>query len=153
MGTRPKKRRRLPTEPFEDRPEGMTEQTRKALTEGLDWPGERLELFTRAVGAYKKRPIIKNYLKIRDEFPEVEIQAGYLGASLIDLLNHFADQGVDLQLITLVAPDEASMDALSLSLLRLKVARDSLPKTGPGFIDKRRNAISDSTINYLVDRI
>jgi hypothetical protein len=45
---------------------------------------------------------------------------------------------------------EHSVDALSLHLLECLAARDRLPKDGPGHIEKRRNAISDATVNYLI---
>src|SRR5262249_28782909 len=44
---------------------------------------------------------------------------------------------------------EPSIDCLCLQLMELLVARDKLPKSGPEYINKRRNSISDTTINYI----
>jgi hypothetical protein len=46
--------------------------------------------------------------------------------------------------------DEPSIDKLSLRLLTLLLARDKLPKAGPDYIQKRRVAISDAMIDYLI---
>jgi hypothetical protein len=150
MGSKPRKRRRLPTEPFGSWPEGKDDKTRKALVEGLGWSEKRLEFFTSTVAAYRKRPTIESYMKIKEEFPEAEIEVGILDSSWFELLDYFADQGVNLRPSAFITPNEASMDALSLCLMRLMIARGSLPNSGPGYIDKRRRAISDSTINYLI---
>ena len=48
---------------------------------------------------------------------------------------------------------EPDIDALCLQLLELLVTRGKLPKQGPGFIEKRRKAINDATINYLIMEI
>src|SRR5262249_50772345 len=49
--------------------------------------------------------------------------------------------------------DEPDIDALCLQVLELLVTRGKLPKEGPGFIEKRRKATSDTTINYLIVEI
>lgn len=119
----------------------------------LDWPLERLELFTRRILAYDSEPSIGNYLRVRREFPEVEIEVGRFGGieALIQLQKEFERQGVNPHLVAAALDvDEAGVDALCLHLLELVAARDSLPKSGPGYIEKRRCAISDATLNYLI---
>jgi hypothetical protein len=45
---------------------------------------------------------------------------------------------------------EPSVDAMCLHLLELLAERDALPKSGPGHIEQRRTAISDTMVNYLL---
>ena len=104
------------------------------------------------VAVYRKDPSIENYLQVRREFPEVEIQVGQFGGmdALFALEDTFASQGIDPKLVAgALDADEPSIDALSLRLLELLAARNALPKSGPGHIEKRRRAISDATVNYL----
>ena len=49
--------------------------------------------------------------------------------------------------------NEPGIDALCMHLLELLASKDKLPKEGPGFIEKRRKAIRDATINYLIIEI
>jgi hypothetical protein len=116
---------------------------------------------TRAVQAacsrYEKEPTIANYLQIRRDFPETEIEVGYFGGGIdapFELEEKFAGQGIDpMLLLGAMLADEPDIDALCLQVLELLVTRGKLPKEGPGFIEKRRKAISDATINYLVVEI
>lgn len=122
----------------------------------LGWSLERLNLFTDAVVAYRANASIQNYLSIRREFPEVEIQVARFGGidALFSLEGDFRDQGISPDLIAgALDGDEPSVDALCLRLLELLVERDKLPKSGRGFIDQRRKAISDATVSYLITTI
>jgi hypothetical protein len=71
--------------------------------------------------------------------------------ALSKLEEEFARRSINPQLIAdSLDANEHSIDALSLCLLELLVARSKLPNSGAGYIQKRRCAISDATINYLV---
>jgi hypothetical protein len=48
---------------------------------------------------------------------------------------------------------EPDIDAVCLRLLELLEAKRNLPKEGFGFIEARRKAISDATVNYLIVEI
>jgi hypothetical protein len=138
--------------------EEVAERARKGneLAKKLGWSEERLASFKQLVLGYEKHPTVANYLQIRYEFPEVEIQAGYFGGieALLALEEEFASQGIDPKLIAGVLDgNEPGIDALCLRLLELLVSKDKLPKEGPGFIEKRRKAISDATVNYLIIEI
>ena len=127
-----------------------------ALAEKLGWSEERLASFKQLVLGYEKRPTVANYLQIRCEFPEVEIQVGRFGGieALFALEKEFASQGIDPMLIAGVLDgNEPGIDELCLRLLELITSKDELPKEGPGSIAKRRQAISDATINYLIVEI
>lgn len=132
-------------------------QKRKEEIEGdikkLCWSTERLNLFMNYVAAYQADATIQNYLRVRQEFPEVEIQVGQFGGlePLFALQKDFKRQGIDPHLIAAALDaDEPGIDGLCLRLLELLVVREALPKSGAGHIEKRRNAISDATVNYLI---
>jgi hypothetical protein len=138
--------------------EEVAERARKGneLAKKLGWSEERLASFKQHVLGYEKYPTVANYLRIRDEFPEAEIQVRYFGGieALFALEKEFASQGIDPMLIAgVLDAKEPGIDALCLRLLELLVSKDKLPKEGPGFIEKRRKAISDTTINYLIIEI
>jgi hypothetical protein len=108
---------------------------REELAKRLDWSGERLALFRKHIVAYKRNPTVANYVSIRHEFPEVEIQVGLFGGldALSELEEEFARRSVNSQLIRdSLDANEHSIDALCLCLLELLVARSRLPKGGSG---------------------
>ena len=81
---------------------------------------------------------------------------GHFGGieALLALEEEFASQGIDPKLIAGVLDgNEPGADELCLRLLELIASKDKLPKEGPGFIAKRRQAISEATINYLIMEI
>lgn len=138
--------------------EEVAERARKRneLAKKLGWSEERIASFKQFVLGYEKHPTVANYLQIRYEFPEVEIQVGYFGGieALFALEKEFASQGIDPMLIAgVLEGNEPDIDELCLRLLGLIASKDKLPKEGPGFIAKRHQAISDATINYLIVEI
>jgi hypothetical protein len=140
-------------------PEEAAERARKQneLAKKLGWEPERLARFKQLVLRYEKDPTIANYLQIRRDFPETEIEVGYFGGGIdapFELEEKFAGQGIDpMLLLGASVADEPDIDALCLQVLELLVTRGKLPKEGPGFIEKRRKATSDATINYLIVEI
>jgi len=61
----------------------VAERARKGneLAKKLGWSEERLVSFKQLVLGYEKHPTVANYLQIRYEFSEVEIQVGYFGGN------------------------------------------------------------------------
>ena len=119
----------------------------------LGLSGERRALFKQLVVAYRREPTIESYIQIRRKFPEVEIQISQFGGidALFALQEDFEKQGVHPELVAAALDsDEPSLDALSLHLLECLVARSKLPRDGVGYIEKRRSAISDAMVNYLI---
>jgi hypothetical protein len=129
------------------------------ITKKLGWSNERLALFEQLVVAYRREPAIKNYVRVRREFAEVEVHvAQFRGIqaleSLFALEDKFRKVGIDPHLIAAALDAyEPSIDALCLHLLELLMARDKLPKDGPKHIERRRNAISDTMVNYLISEM
>jgi hypothetical protein len=150
---------------FEDPPDNVledpedVERARKQneLAKKLGWEPERLARCKQLVLRYEKDPTIANYLQIRRDFPETAIEVGYFGGGIdapFELEEKFAGHGIDpMLLLGASVADEPDIDALCLQVLELLVTRGKLPKEGPGFIEKRRKAISDATINYLIVEI
>jgi integrase len=137
---------------FEDRAAKRVEEV-KAIANKLGWSDERLRLFVWLVLEYGNEPNIENYLQIRQKFPEIEIQLARFGEIefLLAMKSELERQGVNPELVAVALDcDEPAVDALCLHLLELCAAKDSLPRHGPGHIQKRRDAISDVTINYLL---
>jgi len=64
-----------------------------------------------------------------------------------ELKKHDIDRLLVAGALDAIVPD---MDELSLRLMERLVAREKLPKKGPGHIEMRRNAISDALIDYLI---
>jgi hypothetical protein len=119
----------------------------------LGWSDERLASFQKLIVDYRRTSNAATYLEIRRNFPEIEIQVSRFGG--IDFVFTFEDDLKRLQISPdavagALGCDEPSVDALCLRLLTLLVERDRLPKTGPGHIDRRRHAIGDSFVNYLI---
>lgn len=125
----------------------------EAIAKSLTWSSERLSAFKQLVLNYRREGSIENYLAIKRQFPEVEIQVSRFGGMdpLYALASEFRKQGIDPQLVAGGMDGvEPSIDALSLRLLECIVDREKLPKNGPGHLEKRRAAISDSMVAYLI---
>ena len=123
------------------------------IAKRLGWEDERRASFMKAVVAYRREPSIEHYLRVRREFPEVEIQVALFGelAIVSDLKDLFEEQGIELHLIAEAMDGTGpSIDALSLRLMQLLTEREKLPKSGPGHIEKRRGAVTDTMMNYLI---
>jgi hypothetical protein len=112
---------------------------------------ERLAAFKDLLTEYGAKPSLESYLQLRLDFPEVEIDVATFSESLIKLKPELAKCGIDTGLFagTLDAYEPA-IDELSLQLMKCLVARSKLPNSGPGHLEKRREAISDASVDYLI---
>ena len=136
-------------------PEEVAERAREQneLAKKLGWEPERLARFKQLVLRYEKDPTIANYLQIRRDFPEAEVEVGIFSG--IDAPFKFeeklAGQGFDPTLIVgALDAYEPDIDAVCLRLLELLEAKRNLPKEGVGIIEERHKAISETTVNYLI---
>ena len=135
--------------------EGAAARSRKAaaIAKALNWSAERMASFIELVAEYRKIPSIENYVRIRIQFPEFEIQVARFGGldPLTSIEKELKKQNIDSYLVAgAFDADEASIDALSLRLMQCLIAREELPTQGPGHIQLRREAISDALVNYLI---
>ena len=114
---------------------------------------QRLILFKKLAIKYQELPSLENYLQLRRGFSEAELYAGVFDGfedSFI-IAPELEKYGIHSRIVV-GAYDacEPDMDELSLRLMECLVARDKLPKSGPGHIEKRRQAIGDALIDYLI---
>ncbi len=124
-----------------------------AIAKKLRWSDERLASFQQAIVDYRKNGTLEAYLRVRQQFPEVEIQVGKLAAmdAVFVLEDEFKKQGIDQYLVaSCLEADEPSIDALCLQLLEKIVEREKISKDEPGHIQKHCAAISDAMVNYLI---
>jgi len=113
----------------------------------------RLTLFKERVSAYQEKPSLENYLRLRRDIPDAEIDVALFGGldPLFALAEELVKHGIDPILVAgALDASEPAIDELSLRLMECLVARGKLSDTGPGHIEQRRNAISDTLINYLI---
>jgi hypothetical protein len=114
---------------------------------------ERLESVKKLMAAFHKKPSLENYVQFRRSVPGMELEiAASAGIEALpklekDLTKHGIDESLFYGILDSFEPD---IDELSLRLMELLVARDKLPKGGPGHIEKRQDAISDTLVNYLI---
>lgn len=114
---------------------------------------ERVESVKKLMAAFYKKPSLENYVQFRRSVPdtELEIAASAGIEALPNLEKGLKKHGIDQRLFYGILDSfEPDIDELSLCLMELLVARDKLPKGGPGHIEKRRDAISDTLVNYLI---
>jgi hypothetical protein len=114
---------------------------------------ERVALFRKLAEAYQADPNLENYLRIRQEIPEVEFPAEVMDwpDEAEDLGKKLAPHGIESRLIAgMLDVFEPDIDELCLRLMECLVSRRKLPKTGPGHITNRRAAISDTLVNYCI---
>ena len=155
---RPRIHRSTFEEPLENESETgeeVAERVRKQneLAKKLEWEPEELARFKQLVLRYEKDPTIANYLQMRRDFPEAEVEVGIFSGidAPFKLEEKLAGQGFDpMLLVGALDADEHDIDAVCLRLLELLEAKRNLPKEGVGFIEARRKAISGATVNYLI---
>lgn len=124
-----------------------------SIAKELKWTPYRLTTFTEAVVSYRREPTLSNYLRVREDFPEAEIQVGMFAGidPLFALEDEFRQQGIDPELVEACwQSDEPSIDALCLHLIKKLVERDQISNKESGHLQKRRSAISDPLVNYLI---
>ncbi len=116
---------------------------------------DRHSLFTALVAEYERDHGLENYVRIRRTFPELDIDPHWIGGEISnqfgkDLSPHGFDDDLLAGLADWFPP---SIDETCLRLMERIVARNKLPKSGIGHIQKRKEALSDSVINYFISAI
>src|SRR5262249_52217034 len=129
-------------------------QELSTIAKELGWSRKRLALFKRAIVEYRRKPTIESYLRVRRQFPEVEIHVDEFAKSDGLMTNEFRKQGINRDLVDgVVMAEEPAIDTLCLGLMERMVRREKISKNKPGHIQKRRAAISDAVVNYFIVRI
>jgi hypothetical protein len=115
------------------------------------WDSKRFDDFTRLVVAFRKEPSIENYVTIRKSFPELDIQIAMSGGidALFSIEEKLREYGIDPGVVASALDGfEPNIDKLCLTLMDLIIARNSI--SGIGKLQRRRAAISDAMIKYLL---
>jgi hypothetical protein len=126
-------------------------QRSRELAERLG--SDRFSIFKSLVAAYQKKPNLENYVRLRREVPEAEIDIALFGGldPLYALEPKLIKHDIDPELVAgALDGSMLNMDELSLRLMECLVAKKKLPKSGPKNIEMRRNAISDALVDYLI---
>jgi hypothetical protein len=114
---------------------------------------QRLSLFSELAANYGEVPSLENYLQLRRNFSEAELDVAVGGGmeAVWALDSELKKHGINPSLVASVLDNyEPDIDELSLRLMECLVARDKLPKSGPGHLEKRRQAIGDALVDYLI---
>lgn len=103
--------------------------------------------------AYKKDPSIENYVKLRREHPDGEIEVAVIGG--IDQLFYMEAElrryGIDpLLLAAALDADERSIQELSLQLLEKMIAARKLAQAGETHLIRRGLAVPDKLIDWII---
>jgi hypothetical protein len=113
----------------------------------------RLELFRTMAADYEKLPSLENYPRLRTSFSEAELSVAVFNEleNLLALQFELERLAIPLDLVAgALKAYEPDIDQLSLRLMECLVARDKLPRGGQGHIERRRQAISDALVDYLI---
>jgi hypothetical protein len=114
-------------------------------------PGE--SGFNKFTKEYKASPTIENYVRLRREFPNQEIEIATTGG--IEFLFAYETElrsvGIEPREVTgVLDADPEAHAALSLKLLGLLIDRREEQKTGGTHLVSRKKVVSDTLVNYLI---
>jgi hypothetical protein len=102
---------------------------------------------------YGNSPTIENYLRLRRQHPDGEIEIATTGG--IEFLFSQAEElrlnGIDPNLVDKVLDADLPAQAeMSLLLIERVIERDEIKRSGETHIVSRKRAISDTLVNYLI---
>src|SRR6516165_10206053 len=121
------------------------------LIRRFGWSKERFRQLQRLAILWRENPSLENYLAIRREFPELDIQIAMSAGidPLFALEDKCRQHGIDPALVAGAMDGfEPKIDKLCLILMERIVAREKI--NGVGAYQRRRAAISDAMVNYLI---
>lgn len=109
--------------------------------------------FNEITKQYKASPTIENYVRLRRQYPEGEIEIATTGGIefLFSQEKQLISYGISPRTVARVL--DADLDAqadLSLKLLEQVIERKEKEKSGETHIVSRKHAISDTFVNYLI---
>jgi hypothetical protein len=119
-------------------------------THGFGSDGDGFNEFSKA---YKKDPSIENYVKLRRESPDAEIEVSVIGGmdQLFYLENELRQYGIDPQLVAgVMDADPADIGEISLQLMEKIIEARKLSNAGESHLIRRGLAIPDKLINWVI---
>jgi hypothetical protein len=134
-----------------DRQKTERELKAKEAVKMFGWTAQRFDDFKKLALTFRKEPSIEHYLAIRTEFPELDIQIGMSRGlePLWEIEDKCKQCGIDPHLIAgAMDGSERAIDRLCLTVMKRIVAREGI--SGSGAYQRRRAAISDAMVNYLI---
>lgn len=112
---------------------------------------QRFEQLAQLSIAFRESPSIEKYTLIRKNFPELDIQVSMSGGidPLFAIEEECEQHGIPARLVaSAMDAFEPAVDRLCLILIDRLTDRSKI--TGPGAVQRRRQAISDAMVNYLI---
>lgn len=104
--------------------------------------------------AYKASPSIENYLKLRKENPQGEIEISIGGGieTLFFMQKELSRYGIDVKLMAgVLDADQGAISTVSLHMLSSLANRDELRRSGRTHLARRRAAIPDKLIDWFIN--
>jgi hypothetical protein len=139
------------------KPSGETELPPKRSEQAADSDshgyGSDASGFNELSKEYKKNPSIENYLKLRRDHPDGEIEVSILGG--IEQLEYMEAElerfGIDAMLFAgLLDADRGAISEVALILLEKLVERDRELKKGKTHLARRGEAIPDKLVDWII---
>jgi hypothetical protein len=133
--------------------DSLSDPDRQAQLLEIFGSAQRLRLFKKMAKGYRELPSLENYLRLRENFSEAGLNVAVFNelSNLPTLEPELERLGIPSDLVAgALDAYEPDIDELSLRLMGCLVARDKLPKGGPGDVEKRRQAIGDALVDYLI---
>ncbi len=109
--------------------------------------------FNKITKQYKADPTIENYVRLRRQFPDAEIEIATTGGIefLFSQEKELLSYGINPRIVAGVLDADLNAQAdLSLKLLELLIERKEKEKSGATHVVSRKQAISDTFVNYLI---
>lgn len=103
--------------------------------------------------AYKKDPSIENYVKLRRENPDGEIEVAVIGGidQLFCIESELRKFGIDASLVAgALDADQAAISELSLQLMEKLIEARELAQAGETHLVRRGLAIPDKLVNWII---
>lgn len=119
----------------------------------MNYGSEKKGGFNELTRAYKKAPSIENYVKLRREHPNAEIEVSVMGGiePLFYMEPELQRHGIEARLVTrLMDADPAAISEISLHLMDRIIEARKLAKTGKSHLTRRGLAIPDKLIDWLI---
>jgi hypothetical protein len=109
--------------------------------------------WSEATKAYKANPTIENYVKLRRENPDVEIEVAISGGmeALFAMEKEFRKYGLEPELVAgVMDADTDSISKVCLHLLEKIIAAQSLNETGETHLASRGKTVPNKFIDWII---
>jgi len=115
--------------------------------------GSSAQGFNKFSKAYKEKPSLENYVKLRRKNPKVEIEVSVIGGMdpLFAMEPELRRYGFDPLLVaSIMDADPEAINEISLQLMERIIEARKLSKTGKTHLVRRGLAVPDKLINWII---